>query len=390
MALAEDTLLPTPWGWTSVENLRPGDHLFDELGYPCTVTEVSEPYDDPNALDFAVGWGHSRDTQGYGTYERLHCSADTQLHTYTHYWLRDNPQADIVPDWPKKAKIKRADIIADTQVGRIKRVKGVEYPTSNHRIPITRSLQLQTRDYPLPPYVVGVLVNYYNFHPKWGGHIDLTRKTWPNIARRFAADGCTLTEPENQNTGRGEARVKTYLDEATQDKWLRMAKSQERAGYGPIPAEYLRGSERQRMDLLDGLLDTYFTRYKYLRNRSKVTHTRRRQVVFEYRKSRFAVLQVAELVRTLGWPAFVRESLEMGKFITRACWHPQENIFPSPYLRAREGHVIGRVGTPLQSYLWTITEADTSPSRLRRFTVDSPHGLFAATKTFLPVVCDYA
>ncbi len=43
MALSLETLLPTPYGWTSVLELAEGDLLFDEAGYPCRVTGVSEP-----------------------------------------------------------------------------------------------------------------------------------------------------------------------------------------------------------------------------------------------------------------------------------------------------------------------------------------------------------
>jgi hypothetical protein len=386
MALAEDTLLPTLWGWTSVKDLQAGDQLFDELGYPCRVTEVSEPYLDPNALDFAVGWGHSRDTQGWGTYARLCCSADTEMHTYAHHWLKYHTDANIHPDWPKEARLRRADTVADTMVGRVKRVKGVEYPTANHRIPITRSLQIQRRDLPIPPYALGVLINYYNHDH---GHIDLTRRTWTNISNHLHNDGVHLTEPENLHTGRGDAQVKTFLDSETQRKWDRIVASQERADYGPIPIEYLRGSEQQRMDLLSGLLDTYHANRNYrVRNRNKPTHTRRRQITFEYRKSRYTVNQVAELVRTLGWPAFVVQRLEFGRFTQRVAWHPEENILPSPYRRARESHLIGRKGQPLQSYVWSLTENTTKPATLRRFSVDSPYGLFAATSTFLPVVSD--
>ena len=37
-ALALDTPIPTPDGWTTMGELRPGDRVFDEAGRPCTVT----------------------------------------------------------------------------------------------------------------------------------------------------------------------------------------------------------------------------------------------------------------------------------------------------------------------------------------------------------------
>src|SRR4051794_8395516 len=40
-ALALDTPLPTPTGWTTMSDVQPGDQLLDEQGRPCTVTYVS-------------------------------------------------------------------------------------------------------------------------------------------------------------------------------------------------------------------------------------------------------------------------------------------------------------------------------------------------------------
>lgn len=387
MALAVDTLLPTPWGWTSVYDLQAGDHLFDELGYPTLVTEVSDPYHDPNAHNFAVGWAHSRNTQGWGTYERLVCSGDTGLHTYRHHWLKHNPRADIDLDWPKKRELRRADNVALTMVGRVKRVKGVEYPTANHRIPITRSLQLQRRDLPLPPYVLGVLINYYNYETK---QVRLTRRTWHHTNGVFETNGVTLTRPENLDiTTSKDARVWSFLDEKSQEKWEQIVTNQKRLDYGPIPAEYLRGSEQQRMDLLSGLLDTHpISRDPNARNRHKVEDNRRRDISFEYTRSRYTINQVTELVRTLGWPAFIRQHLHFGSFTHSVRWHPQENILPTPARRAKEAHRLGREGQPLQSYLWTLMDAQRKESMMKRIAVDSPYGLYAATSTFLPVVSD--
>lgn len=40
-ALALDTPLPKPGGWTTIGNVQPGDQLLDEQGNPCTVTATS-------------------------------------------------------------------------------------------------------------------------------------------------------------------------------------------------------------------------------------------------------------------------------------------------------------------------------------------------------------
>ena len=41
-ALALDTEVPTPWGWTTMEHLEVGDEVFDESGAPTTVLATTE------------------------------------------------------------------------------------------------------------------------------------------------------------------------------------------------------------------------------------------------------------------------------------------------------------------------------------------------------------
>src|SRR3954467_15077288 len=41
-ALALDTEVPTPWGWTTMEHLEVGDEVFDENGAPTTVVAATD------------------------------------------------------------------------------------------------------------------------------------------------------------------------------------------------------------------------------------------------------------------------------------------------------------------------------------------------------------
>jgi deoxycytidine triphosphate deaminase len=45
-ALALDTEVPTPWGWTTMEHLEVGDEVFDEQGRPTTVVATTDPMND--------------------------------------------------------------------------------------------------------------------------------------------------------------------------------------------------------------------------------------------------------------------------------------------------------------------------------------------------------
>src|SRR3954466_5967770 len=45
-ALALDTEVPTPWGWTTMGHLEVGDEVFDETGAPTTVVAATEEMND--------------------------------------------------------------------------------------------------------------------------------------------------------------------------------------------------------------------------------------------------------------------------------------------------------------------------------------------------------
>src|SRR3990167_7820139 len=40
-ALAVDTPIPTPFGWTTMQDVKIGDAIYDEQGYPCSVIAKS-------------------------------------------------------------------------------------------------------------------------------------------------------------------------------------------------------------------------------------------------------------------------------------------------------------------------------------------------------------
>jgi deoxycytidine triphosphate deaminase len=50
-ALALDTEVPTPWGWTTMEHLEVGDEVFDETGTPTTVVATTEEMTDRSCYE---------------------------------------------------------------------------------------------------------------------------------------------------------------------------------------------------------------------------------------------------------------------------------------------------------------------------------------------------
>jgi hypothetical protein len=68
-ALAIDTPIATPTGWTTMGELRPGDRVFNELGEPCTVTRVSPVWTDRECYEVVADGENSERIVASGEHE---------------------------------------------------------------------------------------------------------------------------------------------------------------------------------------------------------------------------------------------------------------------------------------------------------------------------------
>lgn len=231
-ALALDTPIPTPTGWTTMGELRVGDEVFDENGAPCRVTGKSQIWRDrPNYI------------------VRTDCG-DEIIADQEHEWrvrLCGKPRAALKAngkgrppladrdDPASKFKIKETREIAK---GRAKRAM----------VERAKALQLPPADLPIDPYLLGV----------WLGDGN-------------SADLRITSSVDDQPWLRGELEqlgIKTFSTSVPtlfsvhgmRAKFMGLGLI--RAAYHGIlgrkhiPAAYLRGSIEQRLALLQGLVDT--------------------------------------------------------------------------------------------------------------------------------------
>ncbi|MGI9196074.1 MAG: replicative DNA helicase [Candidatus Nanopelagicales bacterium] len=211
-ALALDTPLPTPTGWTTMGDVRPGDQVLDEQGLPTTVLAVSET------------WTHRP------CYQVTFADGSTIIADAEHEWLtetrgsRKSAQAAATGynryrHQQTFAAVRTTREIAET----------LRCPTKdarlNHSVVNARPLSLPAADLPLPPYTLGV---WLGDGTSLAGHFTSAD---PEIAMLVEADGLDAPVPALLR-GLGV--------------W----------GNKYIPAPYLRASEDQRRALLAGLLDT--------------------------------------------------------------------------------------------------------------------------------------
>src|SRR5574343_716130 len=284
--------IPTPDGWTTMRDIKPGDRVFDENGKQCTVTFVSNIEIPKRAYRFKFS---------DGTY--IESGGEHQWVTWTHAerkaFLR-SPYEDATrfpPEWPAwKLKRKMGRQLSRTQVEEaialhrqgmsareIERRLGVnrvslaqhlaagEYLERepvvhddapgpairtteeiaksiahsnrgdlNHCVPVAGALQMEAKRLPIDPYVLGVWLGNGS---SCDGTISAHQDDIPDLRREFDAAGITCTTRKDpQSFGTLGLLVKLRAAGVLNNKH--------------VPSSYLRASIEQRTALLQGLLDT--------------------------------------------------------------------------------------------------------------------------------------
>lgn len=226
-ALALDTPLPTPSGWTTMGEVRVGDALLGADGRPTTVVAVTEVM------------------TGRPCYEVEFSDGSTIVADAEHLW-QTSTRAERRGLREVSASVRTTLEIAET----------LRCETSdqrlNHSIALTQPLDLPAADLPLSPYVLGAWLG--------DGESAGARLTSADteMVMLLEAEGIavrpmggmlySLTLP----TERPQARDDND-DHGSVKGLLRKIGV---LGNKHIPATYLRASEAQRRALLAGLLDT--------------------------------------------------------------------------------------------------------------------------------------
>jgi replicative DNA helicase len=197
-ALALDTPLPTPAGWTTMGDVRVGDQLIGASGRPVTVVAAT-----------GVMCGRP-------CYEVMFSTGETIVADGQHQWLttdcRDCPGGAPGPDG--------AAVVTTEQIA-----TALEPPrrgeSRNFAVPLCGPFELPDADLLVPPYALGV----------WLG------------GPSTATAGLTIADPEiAMRVAPGDfAAIPALLLPSGGDR--------------RVPAPYLRASEEQRRVLLAGMLD---------------------------------------------------------------------------------------------------------------------------------------
>jgi replicative DNA helicase len=209
-ALALDTPLPTPTGWTTMGEIAVGDLLLDADGRPTKVVAATEIL------------------HGRPCFEVEFSDGTVLVADALHQWLTSDRAA-------RRARQEARDrggvprvlpaVRTTAEIAATIRCATADHRV-NHSIDTCAPLQLPERDLPIGPYTLGV----------WLGDGTSASASFttddPEIADYVASEG------HDRGTVQAQLRTLGVL------------------GAKHVPQEYLRASERQRRALLAGLMDT--------------------------------------------------------------------------------------------------------------------------------------
>ena len=342
-ALAIDTPVPTPDGWRTMGNLRPGDWVFDAHGHPTPVIAASETMIDRpcRRVEFSDG-------------TMIVADIDHQWQV----WTRND-----------RSRRGRPSIKTTGEIARTLR-QGAEY---NNHVAQAMPVHYPHQQLSIDPYVLGA----------WLGDgtsaVAVITSADPPILRELALAGESVARRSGPIayslgvTGKTrDPRTGRYVGNDSLHSRLRALGL---LGNKHIPREYLESSVEQRRALLEGIMDT--DGYVDVYSRCDVT-TISPRLAEDYR----------ELIASLGYKPVVAE--KPAKLYGRECgtryevqFTPHEYVFRLPRKLARQ-RLTQRfdMGPPAHRAITAVRPCESVP--VRCIEVGDPEGVFLVSRSFIP------
>lgn len=397
-ALALDTPIPTPSGWTTMGELQVGSMVFDDTGLPCRVTAATAVMENRQCYSLTFGDG------------------ETIVADAGHLWrvatLRNGKKPGPRADRDRRCGYFLRTTEEISKSWRMKQSASIHPQAKyNHRVDLAGALQLPTANLSVAPYTLGAWLG--------DGDSDCARITIGDqdvaLVTQLRADGmavgerkgygyrtagryllgsihdhdqvcrrghpielnrtgthCLACNREVEHAHRHNLPIPAYTVSSLQEKLRGMGLLNNKH----IPAQYLRASKEQRLDLLQGLLDTD----------GSVTISG--AVEFSSKWRRLAE-DVAELIRSLGFKAKIADNAAVlnGKIIGRRyrlLFHPTFDIpvFKLPRKLQRQKSSPKTHALSKGRMIVNVAEVPSVP--VRCISVDSPTRMFLCGKTMIP------
>lgn len=240
-AMALGTPVPTPFGWTTIGELRPGDQVFGEDGRPCRVVETHPVLVDEETYELTFSNGERAVCNGEHLWETRALQRST-------VGAAGKPFAGNGYTGPVGERFRPLAVRTTSELVRsLKRGDGA----ANHSLSLPAPLDLPERDLPLDPYVLGCWLG--------DGDSDQARITaaYDDWDKCYAGEFCRAGFATRVQGHNSEGAIRFAFCREGDPVPLRTALR--RLGLFKnkhVPACYLRASAAQRLALLQGLMDT--------------------------------------------------------------------------------------------------------------------------------------
>jgi hypothetical protein len=304
-ALALDTQIPTPTGWTTMGALRVGDQVFDDDGKPCAVIAKSEVF--KNRPVYAVEINHEKDTI-IADAEHVWVAEMDRRKGFRQYTTKQIAEPTNVSQSRTAVKVAPALVLADTPLSVDPYFLGVWLGDGNSNQPTITTADNETVAW-LESFASRLGMRTRDNQKGDTHHVSLCQHKL--IGKRKCAAPSLLRIAERGQHTKGEYRCHcgaiftATVHHVNVGNWqscgclLRNPLKDALESLGVlnnkhIPPAYLRASTEQRMQLLRGLIDTD-------------GHVTSSGCVEFCNTSRRLTDGVVELVRTLGVKAFLHE-----------------------------------------------------------------------------------
>jgi deoxycytidine triphosphate deaminase len=227
-ALGVDTPVPTPFGWTRMGDIVPGDVVFDEQGSPTMVVDATPELTDRPCREIVFSDGSS-------------IVADA-----SHRWVTCDKNG-------RRYGRRREAVRTTDEIERTLHVRGER----NHQVRLAEPVQYPEKIQPVDPYVLGIWLG--------DGHSKSAVVTTadPEVLVEIRAAGYVVEKAAGPyayriGSDRGpEARRDPSTGRYGPDLSLQSTLADmDLLGNKHVPSEYRFGSVAQRQALLEGLMDS--------------------------------------------------------------------------------------------------------------------------------------
>ena len=354
-ALDVNTQIPTPSGWKTMGDLAVGDVVFDENGKQCNIVAATEVMHNRPCyrMEFSDGTVVIADEM----HQWLTSSYAARISEY-HAKRNGRTGREVVSHGTdQSSKRIRSSVVTTGEIAKTLRV--YESGTANalnHAVKAAGAISMPHADQPIDPYLLGAWLG--------DGH----------------SNGAVITIADDEMLFQLTARIGNF--EITKHASMYgygitggMQKALRKMGLlknKHIPAEYLRGSYEQRLELMRGLLDTD----------GHIDKTGRVEFCNTNKRMAYSVL---ELARTLGIVATIitgRATLN-GKDCGekyRVCFTTSLSVFGMQRKAARIKPVVSIRNA--RRFIVSCEQIESVP--VRCIQVDSASHLYLATGAFIP------